>query len=140
MQEPKNPKKISLTDQAIRIIYIVLGTIALGIGIIAIFVPVIPTTPFLLIAAACYIRGSKRFYNFLIKTEPFGRYIKDYHEGKGISKRAKTLSLILLWISLIISAVLVSIYNQIILIAFILFVIGVLVTIHILRIKTKENT
>ena len=67
------------------------GTFFLVLGIIGIFIPLLPTTPFLLLAAACYIRGSKKFYYWLIKNKWFGKYIKNYQEGRGVPLKVKII-------------------------------------------------
>ena len=68
------------------------GTFFVGLGIIGIFLPLLPTTPFLLLAAACYARSSKRFYNWLLNNKWFGNYIKNYRERKGIPLQIKIIS------------------------------------------------
>ena len=73
----------------IRFLWITLGSIFVAIGTIGIFVPGLPTTVFMLLAAACYVRSSERLYNWLIRNKTFGKYIKDYREGKGMPMRAK---------------------------------------------------
>jgi uncharacterized membrane protein YbaN (DUF454 family) len=67
-----------------RRLLIVAGTLFTGLGIIGIFVPILPTTPFLLLAAACFMRSSERFYHWLINNRILGAYVRDYMEGKGI--------------------------------------------------------
>ena len=112
------------------------GTFFLVIGIIGIFIPILPTTPFLLLAAACYARGSKKFYNWLINNKWLGEYIKSYQEGRGISLNIKTLTITFLWITIAFSTfVIVSNF----LIQIILIIIAIAVTIHILIIKTKKK-
>ena len=80
----------------IRLMWISLGSIFVAIGTIGIFVPGLPTTVFMLLAAACYVRSSDKLYNWLIKNKTFGKYIKDYREGKGMPKRAKFLALLMM--------------------------------------------
>ncbi|MBS4538796.1 DUF454 family protein [Clostridium sp. D2Q-11] len=70
-------------------ILVFIGTLSVILGVIGIFLLLLPTTPFLLLAAACYIRGSKKFYNWLISNRFFGKYIKNYSEGKGIALKTK---------------------------------------------------
>lgn len=72
------------------------GTFFVGVGIIGVFLPLLPTTPFLLLAAACYAKSSDRFYNWLLGNRWFGNYIKNYREGRGISLKAKIYSISLL--------------------------------------------
>jgi len=76
-------------NKFIRFLWITLGSIFVAIGYIGIFVPGLPTTIFLILAAGCYIRSSKRLYNWLIHNKLFGQYIRDYYEGKGMPLKAK---------------------------------------------------
>ena len=73
------------------------GTICLVLGIIGIFVPLLPTTPFLLLSATAYFRGSDRLYNWLMNHKYLGVYIRNYREHKAIPLRAKIISLTLMW-------------------------------------------
>lgn len=76
-------------NKLIRFLWIILGSIFVAIGYIGIFIPGLPTTIFLIIAAACYVRSSKKLYNWLINNKLFGKYIRDYYEGKGMPFKAK---------------------------------------------------
>jgi len=113
---------------------IFLGTFFLIISFIGIFIPILPTTPFLLLAAACYAKGSKKFYNWLINNKWFGEYIKNYRERKGIPFSVKIISITILWITIAFS-IFIIVSN--LLIQIILISIAIAVTIHILTIKTK---
>jgi uncharacterized protein len=86
--------------QAARAAYVVAGTLCLVLGIIGIFVPVMPTTPFLLLASACYLRGSERMHRWLLSHGRLGKYIRDFEEGRGIPARAKVVAIAMLWISI----------------------------------------
>ncbi|MCD6598010.1 MAG: YbaN family protein [Bacteroidales bacterium] len=119
-----------------REVLIIAGTIFVGLGVLGIFLPLLPTTPFLLLAAACYARSSERFYNWLLNNKWFGRYIKNYREGKGIPLKVKVLSISLLWITIIFSAAFI-VHNVFIRVILIIIAIGV--TIHIRSIRTKSN-
>jgi len=114
-------------------ILVSLGTISLSLGIIGIFIPILPTTPFLLLSAGCYAKGSKRFYQGLMKNRWLGSYIKNYQEGRGIPLKVKIVTILLLWSTMAVSIIIIVTNNYI---KIILFVIGVCVTIHILTIKT----
>ncbi|MUK89790.1 DUF454 family protein [Ornithinibacillus sp. L9] len=84
-----------------KILLIGSGSLSLGVGIVGIFLPLIPTTPLLLLAAACYIRSSERLYQWLINNKYFGPYIKNYREGKGIPLKAKVMGVTVLWVSML---------------------------------------
>ena len=73
----------------VRLLWIILGSAFVAIGTVGIFVPGLPTTVFMILAAACYVRSSDKLYNWLIKNKTFGKYIKDYREGKGMPIKAK---------------------------------------------------
>ena len=123
-------------NKIIKWILISAGTIFLGLGIIGIFLPILPTTPFLLLAAACYARSSEKFYNWLIKNRVFGSYIKNYRAGKGIPIKVKILAISFLWITILVSA---FFFINIFWIRILLILIAVGVTIHILTIRTYKK-
>lgn len=117
-----------------RYLLIFLGSVALAIGIIGIFLPIMPTTPFLLLAAFCYMRSSERLFTWLINHRIFGAYIYNYMNHKAITKNTKIGSLSFLWLSLFISMLVIS--N--LLISLLLLVIGTGVSIHVMSLKTLE--
>ncbi|MDG6220004.1 MAG: YbaN family protein [Candidatus Thermoplasmatota archaeon] len=112
------------------------GTISVGLGMIGIVLPVLPTTPFLLLAAACYAKSSDRFHNWLMNNKVFGEYIRNYMEGKGIPLKVKIMSISFLWITILTSAFLLM-ENW--LIRILLMGIASAVTVHILSLKTKSG-
>ena len=124
------------SSRLIRGLLITAGTFFVGLGVLGIFVPLLPTTPFLLLAAACYVRSSKRFYNWLLNNKWFGNYIKNYREKKGVPLKVKLSSLSLLWITILFSAVFVV---DIFFVRIILILIATCVTIHILYIRTLKR-
>jgi len=89
------------SNPVIRILWVVLGSFFVAIGGIGVVIPGLPTTLFLILAAACYIRSSQKLYNWLINNKTFGPYLRDYREGKGIPKRAKVVavSMIIIFVS-----------------------------------------
>ena len=123
-------------NRLIRWLLISAGTLFVGLGILGIFLPLLPTTPFLLLAAACYARSSKRFHHWLLNNRLFGNYIKNYQKGKGIPIKVKFSSIILLWIAIIFSAFFVV---HLVLIKTILILIAIGVSIHILSIRTIKH-
>ncbi len=82
-----------------RLFFITVGTIALGLGIMGLFLPLLPTTPFLLLAAACLARGSTQLYGWLMNSS-LGPYISDYREKTGIPLVAKRVSVATLWVTI----------------------------------------
>ena len=110
-----------------------IGLIAVGLGMIGIFVPLLPTTPFLLLAAACFIRSSERLYHWLIHHQWFGTYIRNYREHRAITQRAKITTLVLLWS--VIGYTSFGIVTSWVLRG-LLGIVAVGVTLHILHLKT----
>jgi uncharacterized protein len=118
-----------------RALLVTLGLISVGVGTIGIFVPLLPTTVFLLFAAACFIRSSDRLYRWLTTNRVFGSYIRDYREHRAMPVGAKWCAISVLWLSIGVSAVLVKL--AVVRVALLLVAIGV--TILILRIRTLER-
>jgi hypothetical protein len=75
------------------------GSVALAFGVLGIFVPMLPTTPFLLLAAACFVRSSERTYRWLLDHERLGCYVRDFVSGKGIPLAAKRVAIITMWVT-----------------------------------------
>ena len=111
-----------------RHLYIVAGSIAIGIAVIGIFVPLLPTTPFLILAAFCYGRGSKRLYNMLLSNRIVGNYLRNYLEGKAMSVKAKILTLSMLWI---VSGCTAALLTDSPIVRIVLFAVASGVTVHI---------
>jgi uncharacterized membrane protein YbaN (DUF454 family) len=116
----------------IKILFNIAGTVALTLAEIGIFLPLLPTTPFLLLASACYVRGSERLHRWLMRNKALGPYLTGLHNGSGIPLRAKIIALIFLWTSLAVSAWFVPYFW----VRLFLLVPGVGVTIYLLRSKT----
>lgn len=116
-----------------KVFYIAGGSICVFLGVAGMFLPVLPTTPFLLLAAYFYSRGSQRFYTWLVTNRWCGEYIRNYREGRGISLQNKIAALSLLWTS-----ILLTIFFAVtaLWLRLLLFGIAVAVSIHILNIKT----
>ena len=83
-----------------RFLLIACGTLCVALGVIGIFLPLMPTTVFLLMAAACYARSSDRFYQKLVSHRILGVYIRNSREGRGMKRRDKTITIVLLWLSI----------------------------------------
>jgi uncharacterized membrane protein YbaN (DUF454 family) len=112
------------------------GSLSLGLGILGIFLPILPTTPFLILAAILYARSSKRLHYWIMNNRLFGRYIRNYVSGGGIPLSAKVIMLILLWVTIGISAFFV-VSNLVLRI--ILACVAVGVSIHIVTIRTLRS-
>jgi uncharacterized protein len=116
-------------------LFLILGTLSLGIGMIGVLLPVLPTTPFLLIASFFYLRSSKRMYNWMLNHKVFGSYIYCYMKHRGVSQKAKEGTLIFLWSTLMISMILIPGWQ----IKIVLVLVGVAVSTHIFLLKTLSE-
>lgn len=125
-----------MQNTAVKGILIFSGTLSLAMGIVGIFLPILPTTPFLLLSAACYTKSSKRFHEWLIYNRILGDYIRNYQEGNGISRNVKIITISLLWVT-ILSSMLFVVSSSII--RYLLLLIAVCVTVHILTLKTLKG-
>lgn len=119
-----------------RILLIVIGWICVVIGAVALVVPVVPTTPFLLIAAACFAKSSPRFYKWLLEHRLFGPFIRNYREKGGITRRQKAIALLTFWPAILISGFFapVGMWGRLILV-----VSAVGVTTYLLSMKSVEE-
>ena len=111
------------------------GSLCVLLGVLGIFLPLLPTTPFLLLAAICYARSSERFYQWLMTNRYCGAYLRNYREGRGILLKHKIMALLLLWLMIGSSAGLVVSQQWA---RWILLGIALGVTIHLLKIKTYK--
>lgn len=84
-----------------KILLATLGSIFLALGVIGIFVPLLPTTPFLLLAAALWVRSSPRLYAWLLAHRYLGEYIRNFRENRAIPLRAKVISILLMWATML---------------------------------------
>jgi uncharacterized membrane protein YbaN (DUF454 family) len=117
-------------------IYIVVGTIALVIGAIGLFLPIIPTTPLVILAAACYYRGSDRLHNWILSSRWFGETVKNYQEGRGLNRDTKVRAISMMWAMILISAGF-FVSNLFVRVAIICVAIGV--TVYLVRLPTLEK-
>ena len=118
-----------------RALLIAAGTACVALGTLGIVLPLLPTTPFLLLAAVCYARSSPRLLHWLTHNRWFGSYIRNYREGHGIPLREKILTLSLLWITI---GITVIFFVPLLWVKILLLLIATAVTIHLLRIKTMK--
>jgi uncharacterized membrane protein YbaN (DUF454 family) len=128
----------------VKTLWLVAGTVCVVLGAIGIVLPILPTTPFLLAAAACYYKSSPRMHRWLLNNKWFGEYIRNYTEGKGLAKKTKIIALTVLWATIgfssvfmlgrLLPAVLV-LPMQLIMVA-----VAIAVSVHILRLPTFRKT
>ncbi|MFH1475514.1 MAG: YbaN family protein [Chloroflexota bacterium] len=91
----------------VRAVFFVLGTVFLGLAALGIVVPVLPTTPFVLLAAACYLRASTRVHDRLVRSRTFGPTIVAWQEHRAIPPRAKALAIVMVTVTFVVSVVFV---------------------------------
>jgi uncharacterized protein len=116
-------------NKVIKALLLFIGWLSVILGVIGIFLPVMPTTPFLLLAAACFMRTSPKFYQWLVGHPRLGKYLVYYLEGKGIPLKAKIYTIALMTISMSVTCYLVPIIE----VQILLPLIGVLVALYIVR-------
>ena len=115
-QQPRC-KELSITEEQVRlelnksrivrILYILGGSISLGLGILGIFIPGLPTTPFVLLSAALYAKSSEKLYNWLLENKYLGPRIKSYQRQKGVTLKGKYKIIALMWTMVLISSFLI---------------------------------
>lgn len=131
------PPKAPTTSSGIaKLLWNAAGTLFLSLGIVGIAIPLLPTTPFLLLAAACYHRGSPRMHRWMLTNRYFGEYLRDYQAGRGMPWKVKAATVSLLWAVIAFSAVFATSSTVI---RIVLLVVAAAVTIHIMTIKTKKR-
>ena len=121
-----------------RIFWFTLGFISMVLGLIGIPVPGLPTTPFMILAAACFAKSSQRFYDWIINNRLFGSHVKNYREGNGIPKRSKPTILATMWV-FVLFAVLIAIPDEVLISKVATVFLAIIGTIFILRIPNVEN-
>ena len=136
---PKTEKSIPDSKECGRIkktLLIVAGVVSLTLGGIGVFLPLLPTTPFVLLAAGCFAGSSPAMHRWLCRSRFFGEYIENYRTNAGVSKSVKIRAILFLWAGLGLSAA--AVHKP--LVRIILAVVGVCVSTHLVMMKTKvEN-
>ncbi|HEX9171764.1 MAG TPA: YbaN family protein [Telluria sp.] len=113
----------------------IVGSIAVVLAVLGVFLPLLPTTPFLLLASACFARGSERMHRWLLSNKLFGQYLRNIEEGTDMPVKAKVMTLIILWVSLGLSAFKINSAAP----AILLFCIGVGVTIYLVKFLPRKR-
>ncbi|MGA1872369.1 MAG: YbaN family protein [Thermoplasmatota archaeon] len=124
------------TNRPLKVVLIIAGIIFTATGMIGVFVPILPTTPFLILAAACFLRSSDRMYHWLLSNRIFGKYLKNYLDKKGIPLGVKVFTIILLWATILLSA---FVFVDILWVSILLVIIALGVTIHLVMIRTYRG-
>lgn len=82
-------KKSNYGKEFMRVIYIIIGFLSILIGFIGAFLPILPTTPFLLLASFCFAKGSKRFENWFKSTKLYKKHLEDFEKNKSMNLKSK---------------------------------------------------
>ena len=120
----------------IKSLLILAGGLSVGLGVAGIFLPLLPTTPFLLLAAACYAQSSPHRLQRLLRNRWFGRYLRDYRGGRGIPAWVKAWTLTLLWATIALTAIFAT---GLLWVRILLGTIAIGVTLHILMLPTADK-
>jgi hypothetical protein len=131
-----NQKPTKVTKSKIRYLMIIGGLLSVGLGIVGIALPILPTTPFFLLAAYLFVRSSQRLYRWLLTHRIFGNYIRNYIHHRAISPGIKIFTLVLLW-----GTILTSIYimQELLWVQIILVLVAAGVSIHVLSLRTMKK-
>ena len=130
------PNRKQKRNRIIKALLIAAGTICVALGAIGLVLPLIPSTPFLLLAAACYCRSSERLYSWLISNRYLGEYIKNYREGKGLTPKTKATAITVLWATMIIS---IGFFVNILPAQVAMVIVAVAVTAYLLKLPTYRK-
>lgn len=119
-----------------KVIYVLTGSVFLFLGVLGIFLPLLPTTPFLLLSAALYMRGSDRLYDWLLSRRIIGEYIRNFRETKAIPLKAKIVSVSMIWVTMFYCILLVinNVWLRLLLIG-----IALAVTVYIFNYRTLRK-
>lgn len=107
----------------------------MSVGFIGVVVPGLPTTPLMILAAACFAKSSQRFYDWIINNKLFGKHVINYREGKGIPKKVKPVILVTMWI-FVIFAISLGIPEELLIPKIATFVLAIIGTIFIARLPS----
>ncbi len=118
-----------------RVCLLAAGWTCVGLGVVGIFLPLLPTTPFLLAAAGCFAGSSPRLRDWLLRYPYLRHYMENYRSGGGVPVRTKVVSLVFLWGTLVISAFL----NDALWYRGVLLTVGIAVSAHVLMLGTRKR-
>ena len=136
--EGANVHQVDLDRSAFsKTLWFALGLVFMSLGLIGIPVPGLPTTPFMILAAACFARSSQKFYDWIINNKMFGHHVRNYREGNGIPANSKKVIIPTLWV-FVIFAVLFGIPEDLLFAKATTLILAVIGTIFILGIPNSQ--
>ncbi len=124
-----------MQNKVTKVVLIVIGWISIALGVIGIVLPLLPTTPFILLAAACFAKSSKKFHSWLINHPLFGPIINNFQNGQGIPRHVKIKVILFIWLTLSISMY----FLPYLWVRLVIFIMGVGLTTFLWRIPAPSN-
>jgi len=134
--EEKHFKVPVLSNPLLRRILFTCGWFFTVLAFLGAILPLVPTTPFLLVAAACFYRSSGKFYHWIMYNKMFGHYLRDYKSGKGIPLRVKIMALAFTWISTLVS---VLFFIPFLWLKILVIALSAAVTVHLALVRTRHG-
>jgi hypothetical protein len=122
-------------NSAKKALLVAVGSVSLALAVLGVFLPLLPTTPFLLLASACYVRSSERLHGWLMGNRLLGGYIRNFKERRGVPVRAKVVTIVLLWLPLLYSVYRLDLFW----VELLLVLMGVTWTVVIIRMKSFRD-
>lgn len=123
-----------MKHHTIKILLISTGCLSIALGALGVILPLLPTTPFILLAAACFAKSSPRFHSWLLTHRHLGPIIRQYQSGNGLPSHVRWRALIALWASMSLSIWIIGQWWAVVMLG----IIGVCVTIHLCRLPTVD--
>jgi uncharacterized protein len=130
----KAPKN-GVESRILRAVLLAVGLTSTGLAVLGIFLPLLPTVPLLLLAAACFARSNQRFHRWLLEHRRLGPLINGYLSGLGVPRRTKISAIVLIWLTITPSAFFIV---GLVWVRVLLMVIALAVTIYLLRLPSAD--
>jgi uncharacterized membrane protein YbaN (DUF454 family) len=122
---------------AVKIFLTILGLVSFALAVAGIFLPLLPTTPLLLLAAWCFVRSSPHLYEWLMRHPKFGPYIRNFRESRAIPLRVKVVSVAMIWLT--IGYCIVAVVDEYLWAQILMFALAAAISWHILSYKTLKR-
>ena len=123
-----------MKHHTIKILLISAGCLSIALGALGVILPLLPTTPFILLAAACFAKSSPRFHSWLLTHRHLGPIIRQYQSGNGLPRRVRWRALVALWASMSLSIWIIGQWWAVVMLG----IIGACVTIYLCRLPTAD--
>ena len=121
----------------VKIILAILGSLSFALAVAGIFLPLLPTTPLLLLAAWCFVHSSPRLYEWLMQHPKFGPYIRNFRENRAIPLHVKVVSITLIWLT--IGFCIFAVVDEYLWAQIVMFALAAAISWHILSYKTLKK-